>query len=91
MNPTKTQWTCPNDFAKNQNSNGISSRGGNGITIYHGKNMIPVRHTSIEMGWPQPQTPIQTDNSTAVEFTNKTIVNKAKKSADMKLWWIRDR
>ena len=40
------------------------------------KNMIPLRNTLIEMGWPQPQTPIQTNNSTAVGFTNKTIVNK---------------
>ena len=30
------------------------------------KMMIPLRHTLIEIGWPQPQTPIQTDNSTAV-------------------------
>ena len=43
------------------------------------------------MGWPQPQTPIQTDNSTAVGFTNKTIVNKATNSSDTKLWWLRDR
>ena len=52
--------------------------------------MIPLRNTLIEMGWLQPQTPIQTDNSTAVGFANNTIVNKAIKSADMKLWWIRD-
>ena len=25
------------------------------------KNIIPLRHTLIEMGWPQPQTPIQYD------------------------------
>ena len=43
------------------------------------KKMIPLRNTLIEMGWPQPQTPIQTDNSTAVVFTNKTIVNKSTK------------
>ena len=49
------------------------------------KNIIPLRHTLIEMGWPQPRTPIQTDNS------KKIIVNKATKPADMKLWWIRDR
>ena len=55
------------------------------------KNMIPLRNTIVEMGWPQLQTPTQTDNSTAVGFTNKTIVNKATKSADMKLWWLRDR
>ena len=52
--------------------------------------MIPLRNTLIEMGWPQPQTPIQTDNSTALGFTKKTIVNKATKSAYMKLWWLVD-
>ena len=55
------------------------------------KKMVPLRHTLIEMGWPQPQTLIQTDNSTSVVFTNKTIVNKATKSSDMKLWWLRDK
>ena len=52
------------------------------------KKMIPLRNTLIEMGWPQPQTPTQTDNSTAVGFTNKTIINKATKSEDIKLWWL---
>ena len=55
------------------------------------KKMIPLLHTPVEMGWPQTQTPIQTDNSMAVGFTNKTIFNKATKSSDMKLWWLRDR
>ena len=55
------------------------------------KKMITLHHTIIEMGWPQPHTPIQTYNSTAVGFTNKTIINKATKSADMKLLWLRDR
>ena len=55
------------------------------------KKIIPLIHTLIEIGWPQTQTPIQTDNSTSVVFTNKTIVNKATKPSDMKLWWLRDR
>ena len=55
------------------------------------KNLIPLRHTLIEMGWPQLQTPIQTDNSTPVGFTNNTIVKKPTKSSDMKLCWFRDR
>ena len=55
------------------------------------KKMTPLRNALIEMGWPQPQTPIQTDNSTAVGFTNQKIFNKATKSSDMKLWWLRDR
>ena len=55
------------------------------------KNMTPIRNTIIEMGWPQHQSPIQTDNSTSVGFTTKTIFSKDTKSADMKLWWLRDR
>ena len=55
------------------------------------KNMILLINTLIEMGWPQPQSPIQTENSTAVGFTTKTVVNKSTKSADMKLRWLRDR
>ena len=55
------------------------------------KNMIPLRNTLIEMGWPQTKLPIKTYNSTVVGFTNTTIVNKATKSADMKLWWLRYR
>ena len=55
------------------------------------KKIIPLHNTIIEMCWSQPQTPIQTDNSTAAGFTNNTIVNKATKLADMKLWWLRDR
>ena len=53
--------------------------------------MIPLINTLIEMGWPQPKLPIQIDTSAAVGFTNKTIINKATKSADMKLRWLRDR
>ena len=53
--------------------------------------MIPLRNTLIEIGWPQHQSPIQTDNSTAVGCNNKNIVKKSTKSVDMKLWWLRDR
>jgi hypothetical protein len=38
--------------------------------------MIPHQQTLIDKGWLQPQSPIQTDNSTAVGVTNKTIVPK---------------
>ena len=55
------------------------------------RKMIPVRNTSIKMGWPQANRPIQTDNLNAVGFTDKKILKRATKSADMKLWWLRDR
>ena len=38
--------------------------------------MVPMRQTLIEMGWPQPPTPIQTDNTTAEGVVNNTIVEK---------------
>jgi hypothetical protein len=53
------------------------------------REMIPHRQTLIAMGWPQPKTPIQTDNSTAVGVTNKTIVPRRAKMMDMRLWWLR--
>jgi hypothetical protein len=38
------------------------------------KETVPLQQTLIKMGWPQPRTPIQTDNSTAIGITNLTIV-----------------
>ncbi len=53
--------------------------------------MIPYQQTLIAMGWPQPKIPIQTDNSTAVGVTNKTIVPRWAKMMDMQFWWLRCR
>jgi hypothetical protein len=50
--------------------------------------MVPHLQTLIDMGRPQPQSPIQTDNSTAAGVTNKTIVPKQSKMMDMRLWWL---
>jgi hypothetical protein len=47
------------------------------------REMIPHRQILIAMGWPQAKTPIQTDNSTAVGVTNKTIVPRRAKVMDM--------
>jgi hypothetical protein len=46
------------------------------------------RQTLISMGWPQPKSPIQTDNSTAAGVTNKTIVPRRAKMMDMCFWWL---
>ena len=47
------------------------------------KEMIPLRHTLIEMGWIQPNTPLKTDNTTAVGVTNFATVSKRIKFIDM--------
>jgi hypothetical protein len=51
--------------------------------------MIPHHQTLITMGWPQPKSPIQMDNSTAAGVTNKTIVPCRAKMMDMRFWWLR--
>ena len=38
--------------------------------------VVPMRRTLIEVGWPQPPTPIQTYNTTAGDVVNNTIVTK---------------
>jgi hypothetical protein len=55
------------------------------------KEMVPLHQTLIKMGWPQPRTPIQIDNSTAIGVTNLTIVPRKTKSMECWLWWLRCR
>jgi hypothetical protein len=55
------------------------------------REMIPHRQTLIDMGWPQPKSLIQTDNSTAAGVVNNTIVPHRSKMIDMRLWWLRCR
>jgi hypothetical protein len=55
------------------------------------REMIPHRQTLIDMGWPQPKSPIQTDNSTATGVTNNTIVPCRSKMMNMCFWWLRCR
>ena len=47
-----------------------------GATFTNAQEAIPIRHMLLEMGHPQPATPIQVDNTTAVGFANKTIKQK---------------
>jgi hypothetical protein len=47
------------------------------------REMIPHCQTLITMGWPQPKSSIQMDNSTAAGVTNKTIVPHRSKMMDM--------
>ena len=52
--------------------------------------MTPLHESLIEVGWPQPQPqlPIQTDNTTALGVANKMIIAKKMKCMDMCLWWL---
>jgi hypothetical protein len=50
-----------------------------------------VRTTLSEMGFPQPATPVTTDNSTANGIMNDTIRRQRSRAIDMRYHWVRDR
>ena len=43
------------------------------------------------MGHPQPPTPMEVDNETAIGFLKSTMKQKRIKSVDMRFYWVRDR
>ena len=53
--------------------------------------MVPLHNTLEEMGWLQPNSPIQEDNSTAIGYVNNTIFVRCLKLFDMKLNWLKCR
>jgi hypothetical protein len=42
------------------------------------------------MGYPQPPTPVVTDNSTAAGIANATVKQRRSKAIDMRYYWVRD-
>ena len=60
--------------------------------IYHdAKDGVMIRQVLIEMGHPQPPTPIQTDKANAAGISNNTIKQRKSKAMDMRFYWIQDR
>ena len=53
------------------------------------KEMVPLQNTLTKMGWKQPPSPLQTDNSTAVGKTKYTLIPEESRSWDLRLNWSR--
>ena len=62
-----------------------------GALFIAAQKLVPLRQTLCEMGWPQPPTPVQTDNTTAAGVVNKTLVSNKLKSMDLRFHWLRCR
>jgi hypothetical protein len=62
-----------------------------GGVYLNGKEAIPIRTTAIELGHPQPPTPIKTDNTTAHGILTKSLRPKLSKAFDMRFHWMKDR
>jgi hypothetical protein len=56
----------------------------------NGKDAIPLRIALKEMGHPQPATPIECDNTTAVGIVNDPLRQRRSKAMDMRFYWIKD-
>ena len=52
---------------------------------------VPLRITLIELGHPQPATPVQTDNTTACDIISNKVKQKRTRAMDMLFYWVRDR
>jgi hypothetical protein len=52
---------------------------------------VSERNCLIEMGHPQPPTPIRTDNTFARGIVTGTIKQKRSKAIDMGFYWLKDR
>jgi hypothetical protein len=59
--------------------------------FHNAKDGAMIRNILNELGWPQPPTPIQTDNSCAAGITNGTIRQQKSKAMDMRFYWVQDR
>ena len=53
--------------------------------------IVPIRYTLEDLGYPQGATTIQCDNKCAVGLANKTVKERMSKAVDMRFHWIRDR
>ena len=62
-----------------------------GSLFHNCQDALPLRQALIEMGHPQPPTPIATDNSTALGIVTASIRQRRSKSTDMRFHWVRDR
>ena len=62
-----------------------------GALFFNAKDGCKLRNSLTDMGYPQPATPIQADNSCAVGLANDTVKQKRSKAIDMRFYWVKDR
>jgi hypothetical protein len=62
-----------------------------GAVFINAKEGAVISTTLEELGYKQPPTPMETDNTTAAGYSNGTIKQKRTKAMDMRFYWIKDR
>ena len=62
-----------------------------GAAYHNAQLACPIRQTLIELGHPQPPTPLQTDNACAEGILNDTVKQRRSKAIEMRFYWLQDR
>ena len=62
-----------------------------GAMYINAREAVPARKALLEMGHPQPRTPMQTDNAAAHMVVTNNVQPKRTKAMDMRYHWLRDR
>ena len=62
-----------------------------GALYMNAQEAVGLRNCLESMGFPQPPTPLKTDNSTANGIINNTMKQKRSKAIDVRFYWLRDR
>jgi hypothetical protein len=62
-----------------------------GACFHNAQDAISIRTTLEELGWPQPTTPIQVNNSCAAGIINDIVKQRRSKAINMRFYWVRDR
>ena len=78
-------------FPHHVQRDGFGCRSRNWSHLHQCQEAVPIRALLLELGNPQPATPIQVDNPTVDGFDNDTIRLKRSKVIDMRFYWICDR
>jgi hypothetical protein len=62
-----------------------------GSVFLNAKEATILRTTLIEMGHPQPPTPLQTYNTTDMGYSNDKLKQRRTCSMDIRFYWVKDR
>ena len=62
-----------------------------GALFITAQEIVAMRNVLEEMRWPQPKSPIHTENSAAAGVVNNTIVPRKLNTMDCRLHWLRCR
>ena len=62
-----------------------------GALFFNAKDAAWLRTSLEALGYPQPATPIQTDNACAAGICNDSVKQRRSKAMDMRFYWVRDR